>query len=59
MAGNQPGFEEAMRALFANDARRFDAETEPWPSDVRDHARNLSRAAFPDTAAHAADDETR
>lgn len=44
MAGNLPGYEEAMRALFAGDATRFARQTEMWPSDIRDHSRRL---AFP------------
>ncbi len=46
MAGNEPGFEEAARALFANDQRRFDQMTESWPIDVRSHARKLAASAF-------------
>jgi uncharacterized protein len=46
MAGNQPGFEEATRALFANDERRFDQLTELWPIDIRSHARKLAAVAF-------------
>jgi uncharacterized protein len=46
MAGNMPGFEEATRALFAGNPGRFDELTEPWPADVRDHARRISAAAF-------------
>jgi hypothetical protein len=42
MAGDEPDYEEALRALFAGDARRFDALTEQWPLDVRDHARRLA-----------------
>ena len=45
MAGNEPNFEEASRALFANDRRRFDELVGAWPADVRDHAAKL---AFPD-----------
>jgi uncharacterized protein len=41
MAGDLPGFEEATRALFANDAPRFAARIAPWPRDVRDHALRL------------------
>ncbi|HEX8274595.1 MAG TPA: DUF2239 family protein [Longimicrobiaceae bacterium] len=37
MAGDLPGFEEASRALFAGDARRFGARVAAWPPDVRDH----------------------
>lgn len=46
MAGNQPGFEDALRALFAGDAERFGALTEAWPTDVRDHAGKLAAGAF-------------
>jgi len=45
MAGDLPGFEEATRALFANDATRFAERIEPWPRDVRDHALHLSRCS--------------
>ncbi len=47
MAGNEPGFEEALRSLFAGDQARFDSHVEGWPIDVRDHARKLSAGAFP------------
>jgi hypothetical protein len=46
MAGNEPGFEEATRALFAGDETRFAAMTRAWPSDVREHARTLASRAF-------------
>jgi uncharacterized protein len=46
MAGNEPGFEEAIRALFAGKPRRFDELVEPWPKDIRDHAKRLAAAAF-------------
>lgn len=42
MAGNLPGFEEAIRALFAADAGRFAACTAAWPEDVRDYAQKLA-----------------
>jgi hypothetical protein len=42
MAGNLPGFEEANRALFAGDRRRFEDETKNWPQDVRDFALRLA-----------------
>ncbi len=43
MAGNQPGYEEASRALYAGDRTRFEAETAAWPAAVRDHARWLAQ----------------
>ena len=42
MAGDMAGFEEASRALFANDATKFRQQTEAWPSDVRDYVRYLA-----------------
>lgn len=46
MAGNRPGFEEATRALFAGNRDRFDQLIEPWPKDVRHHARKLAADAL-------------
>jgi hypothetical protein len=42
MAGNEPNFEEASRALFANDRKRFGELVGAWPADVRDHAAKLA-----------------
>ncbi|HUU67363.1 MAG TPA: DUF2239 family protein [Methyloceanibacter sp.] len=46
MAGNEAGFEEASRALFAGDRVRFDREVEAWPPDVREHAKRLAGRAL-------------
>lgn len=46
MAGDRPGFEEAARALFAGDRRRFNRSVQPWPADVRHHAKTLAAAAL-------------
>jgi hypothetical protein len=46
MAGNRPHFEEAIRALFAGDAKRFEQLIAEWPADVRDHAMRLAVPAF-------------
>jgi hypothetical protein len=45
MAGNERGFEEASRALFAGDAEKFTAQTASWPKDVREHVRTLAEGA--------------
>lgn len=45
MAGNLAGFEEASRALFADDRRRFGELIAGWPGDIRDH---IVRLAFSD-----------
>jgi hypothetical protein len=44
LAGNLPGFEEATRALFAYDRRRFGDLIAGWPEDVRDYAIKLAFA---------------
>jgi len=46
MAGDAVGFEEAMRALYAGDGERFEMLTASWPTDVRDHVRELAGGAF-------------
>ena len=47
MAGNLAGFEEAARALFADDRRRMAGLIAGWPDDIRDHVVKL---AFTDRA---------
>lgn len=42
MAGDQPGYEEACRALFAEDPAGLEARTTGWPADVRAHALALA-----------------
>ncbi len=46
MAGNEPGFEEACRGLFAGNREVFFKQTRDWPIAVRDFARQLATAAF-------------
>jgi hypothetical protein len=41
MAGNLANFEEASRALFADDRRRFASLITAWPPDIRDHVVKL------------------
>lgn len=45
MAGNFPGFEEATRALFANDPSRLEQHMASWPDDVRSYATRLASGA--------------
>ena len=37
-----PGFEEAIRALFANDRARFEQQISSWPEDIRAYAFRLA-----------------
>ena len=46
MAGNRPHFEEAIRALFAADPRRFEKLIADWPADIRDYTAKLAERAF-------------
>lgn len=48
IAGNQPGFEEASRALFSGDRGSFEEHSREWPDDVRDYAHGLALDAFVD-----------
>jgi uncharacterized protein len=46
MAGNLPGYEEASRALYARDKKRFHKFMRDWPKDVRLHAQRLVLGAL-------------
>jgi hypothetical protein len=46
MAGDRPGFEEAVRALYAGDRGRFERLTRIWPGDIGDHALQLAEGAL-------------
>jgi hypothetical protein len=46
MAGNDAGFEEATRALFAGNEKRFQQLVEAWPPDIGDHAKFLAAPAL-------------
>ena len=54
MAGNRPNYEDALRALYAGDAARFEALIAAWPEDIRDHSAWLATAAFIGAQASAA-----
>lgn len=51
VAGNEPGYEEATRALFTGNAARYHALIAGWPLDVRFYASALSLDAFEAEAA--------
>lgn len=45
MAGDRPGYEEAVRALYAGDLKGFSEQIASWPADIRDYAVSLAFAA--------------
>jgi uncharacterized protein len=46
MAGNKPHYEDAIRALFADDRTGFEKLIAEWPADLRDQASKLAGRAF-------------
>lgn len=51
MAGDRPGFEEAVRALYASNGETFEELIAEWPPDVAELTRRLAARAFgPDLA---------
>ncbi len=46
MAGDFAGFEEASRALFADDRAKFEGLVAPWPDDVRRQLARLADASW-------------
>lgn len=47
IAGDMPGFEAAIRALYAGDPDGFAAAMEAWPGDIRGHALKLAGSSAP------------
>jgi len=45
MAGDRPHYEEASRALFAGDTKRFESLIDRWPKDIREYAVHQAREA--------------
>jgi uncharacterized protein len=45
LAGNLPGYEDAVRALYAGDAPRLSDLTQRWPADVAHYVRELAARA--------------
>lgn len=50
IAGDLPGFEEAIRLLFAHDRAGLEAALRRWPEDVRHHALCLAFDEHVDSA---------
>jgi len=46
LVGNAPGYEEAIRALYAGEREEFLAHIESWPRDVRAKLEELCAPAF-------------
>lgn len=46
IGGDLPGFEDAMRSLFAGDDADFETRIEGWPSDIAAQLRTYAAEAF-------------
>ncbi len=46
LASDQPGYDEACRALFAGKSNVFQLQTQSWPDDVQAYLHQLSRNAW-------------
>jgi hypothetical protein len=46
MGGDEAGFEEAMRALYAGKRKKFRRNLESWPPDVREHLEKMAAPVF-------------
>lgn len=46
VAGDLPGYEEALRALYSADANRYSEIITSWPADLGPPLRQLAAAAF-------------
>lgn len=46
LAGNAAGFEEALRALYADDLQAFTRHTSAWPVDVREYVLQMGQSSF-------------
>ena len=46
LAGDEAGFEEASRALFAGRRDDFERQVQAWPADVREHVVMLAQTSW-------------
>lgn len=58
LAGDERGFEEASRALFAGDLQQLQHQVASWPRDVRTHLLELAGRALAASPAEASSQAT-
>ena len=46
LVGNAPGYEEAIRALYAGHGEEFSAHIEAWPAEIRRALEEMTAEAF-------------
>jgi hypothetical protein len=48
IGGDLPGYEEALRALYSKDEKKFHKQLAEWPEHLKSHAIKLSNTVFGD-----------
>lgn len=46
MAGDRTNYEEALRALYATDKKKFEKMIADWPKDIKEHLSEISERCF-------------
>lgn len=46
VAGDLPHYEEALRALYAKDKKKFSDQVTDWPRDLKDYVKKLASPVF-------------
>lgn len=46
VAGDRPGYEEALRALYRRDRKGFSTQIASWPEDLQGYVQKLAKSAF-------------
>lgn len=47
LSGDYPGFEETLRALYANDLKAFHQHSHSWPADIKEQLARWTAIAMP------------
>ena len=50
LGGDEAGYEEALRALYAGDPGAFGKHLRTWPEEIRAYVLEQARAAFPESS---------
>jgi hypothetical protein len=46
MAGDLPNYEEALRAMYAYDTKKFKKMIGDWPKDIQEHILKVGRESL-------------
>ena len=46
IAGDLPCYEEALRALYAKDKKKFKEQIAAWPGDIREYTKRMAAPVF-------------